>query len=229
LDELSLDVHGISVSSIDFAAFEAAITHGDEQRLAEQLSYIQWLISKTDAQERESAETLANLFNVLNRLALNTGLSIDSIVGERDPNLRYDRNDPSYETIFGNLAKLAHVLLEYSKTRKDKSAKSLIGKAKEYIHQHSFEWSFSMEDVADFLELNPSYFSAIFKESVGTTYIDYITGYRLERAKELLKTTDAKISSIAKRVGYQHPAYFNYLFKKHFQVTPSEYRIGVGQ
>ncbi|HUU26191.1 MAG TPA: response regulator [archaeon] len=227
LDEMSIDTKSITVHSIDFPAVEEAIKQGDEKRLAEQLSYIQWVITSTDGNERDSMDLLENLFHVLSRLTQSNGLNIDNIFRESEDALRYDRNDPSYENIFSNLKRLAHVLLDYSTTREDKSAKNLISKAKEYIHQHCFKWNFSMEDVADFLELNPSYFSAIFKNTEGTTYIDYVTRCRLDRAKQLLKNKDAKISSIAKKVGYQHPAYFNYLFKKHFQVTPSEFRMTV--
>ena len=224
---MSIDTKSITVHSIDFPAIEEAITQGDEKQLAEQLSYIQWVITNTDGNERESAELLVNLFHVLSGLSQSNGVNIDNFVRESENALSYDRNDPSYENIFCNLKRLAHVLQDYSTTREDKSAKYLISKAKEYIHQHCFEWNISMEDVADFLELNPSYFSAIFKNTEGTTYIDYVTRCRLDRAKQLLKNKDAKISSIAKKVGYQHPAYFNYLFKKHFQVTPSEFRMTV--
>jgi two-component system response regulator YesN len=227
LDGMSIDTKSINVHSIDFPAIEEAITQGDEKQLAEQLSYIQWVITNTDSNERESAELLVNLFHVLSGLSQSIGVNIDNFVREPEDALSYDRNDPSYENIFSNLKRLAHVLQDYSTTREDKSAKNLISKAKEYINQHCFEWNISMEDVADFLGLNPSYFSATFKNVEGTTYIDYVTKYRLDRAKQLLKNKNAKISSIGKKVGYQHPAYFNYLFKKHFQVTPSEFRMTV--
>jgi two-component system response regulator YesN len=227
LNGMSIDPKTITAYSIDFPAIEEAIKQGDEKLVNEQLSYIQWRTTNNDGNDRESAELLLNLFHVLNRLSQSSGVNIGRFVGETEDALRYDRNDLSYETVFSNLKRLVHVLLDYSTTREDKSAKYLIGKAKEYIHQHCFEWNFSMEDVADFLELNPSYFSVTFKKVEGITYIDYITRYRLNRAKELLKNKDAKISSIAKKVGYQNPAYFDYLFKKHFQVTPSEFRTTV--
>jgi len=227
LDGMSIDAKTITAYNIDFSVIEEAIKQGDEKLLDEQLSFIQWRITNNDGNERESAELLLNLFQELNRLSQSNGLNIGSFVGESKDALTYDRNDPSYETVFSNLKRLAHVLLDYSTTREDKSAKNLISKAKEYIHQHCFEWNFSMEDVADFLELNPSYFSVTFKKVEGTTYIDYVTRYRLNKAKELLKNKDAKISSIAKKVGYQNPAYFDYLFKKHFLVTPSEFRMTV--
>jgi two-component system response regulator YesN len=53
---------------------------------------------------------------------------------------------------------------------------------------------------------------------------EYINRYRIEKAKELLKTTHAKVQAIAKDVGYWEVGYFYKQFKKYVGISPTEYR-----
>ncbi len=57
-----------------------------------------------------------------------------------------------------------------------------------------------------------------------TTINKYITLYRLDKAKDLLKNPIIKIETIAKKVGYSDGDYFSKVFKKHVLCTPTEYR-----
>ena len=65
---------------------------------------------------------------------------------------------------------------------------------------------------------------SIFKEEVGYTPHEYITMLRINRAKELLKSTDFPMSEIALRVGYEYPTSFTAVFQKKVGVTPREFR-----
>lgn len=75
------------------------------------------------------------------------------------------------------------------------------------------------------LHLNKSYLSTVFNAQTGVRFVDYITYVKLMRAAWLLKNTNVKIGEIAERMDYKDIAYFSRLFKKHFHMTPSEYRI----
>ncbi|MNH46944.1 HTH-type transcriptional regulator YesS [compost metagenome] len=72
--------------------------------------------------------------------------------------------------------------------------------------------------------MNPNYFSKLFKQETGKNYIEYVTEARMEWASRLLKETPAKVSEIAKRVGYEDMKHFNQLFKRYSGETPSQYR-----
>jgi len=87
----------------------------------------------------------------------------------------------------------------------------------------SYGSDISLDWCADQLKISPFILSRMFKEYVGINFIDYLTNIRMERARELLRDTDMKISEVAETVGYQH-SYFNRLFKKQEGVTPGQYR-----
>lgn len=78
--------------------------------------------------------------------------------------------------------------------------------------------------IADRVYLHPVYLSKIFKAETGEGLSEYMIRIRLERALYLLKHTNKKIYEITTELGYQNPQYFSKLFKKHYGVTPNEFR-----
>ena len=70
----------------------------------------------------------------------------------------------------------------------------------------------------------PNYFSILFKNEVGQGFNNYLQGVRIEKAKTLLKTTQMRVSDVAKEVGYADLKYFTKLFVKSVGVKPTEYR-----
>lgn len=91
-----------------------------------------------------------------------------------------------------------------------------------YIHQHYSE-DISLGDLADLADMNPAYLSNLFKETVGMSYVKYLTGVRLEQAKVFLARGE-RTAAVAKIVGYADDKYFRQVFKKNEGITPSEYR-----
>ncbi len=81
-----------------------------------------------------------------------------------------------------------------------------------------------MPDVAKVVFLHPYYFSDMFKNEVGISFSDYLTEYRMDRAKELLKNQQFKIKDINEMVGYSDSKSFSKIFKKVVGLTPQEYR-----
>ncbi|UQT49867.1 AraC family transcriptional regulator [Flavonifractor plautii] len=76
-----------------------------------------------------------------------------------------------------------------------------------YIHAH-YAQPISMAEVAAQLYRSPEHFSRQFKEEVGENFSSYLTRYRLERAQELLQTTDLPVASVAVQTGYTTPDTF---------------------
>lgn len=95
--------------------------------------------------------------------------------------------------------------------------------AKQYI-QDNYKKQLMLEDVADATNLSPAYLSTIFKKELGISFTDYLISCRMEKAKELLKSTDDSIVVIAEQVGYLDSRYFSKIFFKVVGLKPSVYR-----
>ncbi|WP_042462337.1 response regulator transcription factor [Neobacillus dielmonensis] len=95
--------------------------------------------------------------------------------------------------------------------------------AKNWIANHLGE-SLTIEKIAKIIHLNPTYFCECFKSQTGETVLDFVTRLRLEKAKELLVSTDLKIYDIAQQVGYSDTKYFSKLFKTYFGEVPSKFK-----
>lgn len=97
-----------------------------------------------------------------------------------------------------------------------------VQKALAFIRQHYNE-DISIQQAADSLYLSPYYLMHIFKSDTGKTFHTFLTEYRMETAKEMLRTPGCRIYEIALQIGYTDVKYFNKLFKKYTSLTPSEY------
>lgn len=107
---------------------------------------------------------------------------------------------------------------------RNKSTKSFVARAEEYVQNNYGEEELSLDSICGALGVSNAYFSTIFKKETGNSFISYLTDYRLELAREMLVETDEKSYMIAKSVGYGDPNYFSYVFKRKFGVSPSIYR-----
>lgn len=87
----------------------------------------------------------------------------------------------------------------------------------------------SLQEISDQLRLHPAYLSRVYKLETGENISEYITRLKLEKSVQLLTLSTMKIYEIAIEIGYQNPNYFNKVFKKHFGLTPQEYRIAKAQ
>ena len=107
---------------------------------------------------------------------------------------------------------------------RNKSTRSFVSKAEEYVQQNYADEGLSLDSICEVLGVSNSYFSTIFKKETGSSFISYLTDYRMDRASCLLIETNEKSYMIAKKVGYTDPNYFSYVFKRRFGVSPSKYR-----
>ena len=103
---------------------------------------------------------------------------------------------------------------------------SAMKKVLDFIDQNCYNENFSLNDVAEAVNMSANYLSATFSQSMQKTFVEYVTGKRMERAKKLLRETDRSSGEIAQEVGYKDPHYFSYVFKKNQGCSPREYRSG---
>lgn len=113
------------------------------------------------------------------------------------------------------------------RTREKESAvqsRKILKKALTFINKNFDSETLSLNRVANEVEVSSNYLSAIFSQSMQKTFIEYVTGKRMEKAKKLLRTTDLSAGEIAVDVGYKDPHYFSFVFKKTQGCSPREYR-----
>ncbi|NWQ41701.1 response regulator [Bacillus sp. EB106-08-02-XG196] len=97
-----------------------------------------------------------------------------------------------------------------------------IEKACKYIYEN-YNKEISLQEVADFTGLNPNYFSILFKDQMGKTYIKYLTELRMEKAKLMLQEGQ-KVIKVSEKVGYHTYRHFSDIFKKYVGVSPGQYK-----
>jgi len=119
----------------------------------------------------------------------------------------------------------AHLLavVQHVQVWRNNHAKGMLHKAKEYIEIHYAD-SLTLEQVAEYVELSPFYFSKLFKDRFGLTFIDYLTEIRITKAKTEMADPGKSLKEICYSIGYKDPNYFSRVFKKHTGLSPSEFR-----
>ena len=103
---------------------------------------------------------------------------------------------------------------------------NVVAQIKEYIEKNYSDEELSLNLLASHVNFSPNHLSTIFSQQTGNTFSRYLTDYRMNKAKELLRCTGKKASVISTEIGYKDPHYFSYLFKKTQGMTPTQYRNG---
>ena len=104
--------------------------------------------------------------------------------------------------------------------------RGILTQAAAFIDEHFSDEKLSLNQVAREVNISPNYLSAMFSQEMGCTFVEYVTAKRMERARELLRTSELRSGEVAAAVGYKDPHYFSFLFKKTQGCTPRDYRAG---
>lgn len=121
-------------------------------------------------------------------------------------------------------------IMEKALVLREKKASSryedVVSEVIHYIEDNYAQEELSLNLLASHVNFSSNHLSMIFSQQTGQTLIRYLTDYRMNRAKELLRCSSKKSSVISMEVGYKDPHYFSYLFKKTQGMTPTQYRGG---
>ena len=148
--------------------------------------------------------------------------------GVRDTML-YIANHPKASTLhlIGHLFLFLDGLIQSSSTRRTAAEGQLrdfyIQEAVTYMEQH-YQRDLTVEELADVCKLNRSYFSKLFKESMGCPPQEFLIRMRLSKATELMRTSRDSIGDIAAVCGYPNQLHFSRAFKKRYGLSPRQWR-----
>lgn len=144
--------------------------------------------------------------------------------------LEVESPDITYEILQNRENSRRYVIniLEKALSFREKSSKGrygdIVNEVKRYIDDNYADDKLSLNVLATHVNFSPNHLSMIFSQQTGITFIKYLTDYRMNKAKELLRYTGMRSSEISLEVGYKDPHYFSYLFKKTQGMTPTQYR-----
>ena len=140
----------------------------------------------------------------------------------------------SIETILANISTIEQLkektctilgkALSFRDSQTSGQHTKVIRQAKEYIDQHYMEPDLSLYEIASQVNLSSSHFSMVFSQETCQTFKEYLTTTRINKAKELLRSSSLSSNDISYQVGFNDPHYFSYVFKKNTGFSPTEYR-----
>jgi two-component system response regulator YesN len=113
------------------------------------------------------------------------------------------------------------LLLEAQKL--DSSSSDLVNRVILFIEQNYAD-EISLGQIAENLNITASYLSNLFHRTTNTTFLKYLTKFRMLKAKELLTDSSNQVKQVAEQVGYYSTRHFTKLFKEFYGCYPSEFR-----
>ncbi len=115
-------------------------------------------------------------------------------------------------------------ILDYTASRLEEGQADVIVRTKRYVIAHYMDSAFSLGEAAEYVGLSEKYLTHRFTREAGETFSEYLAGVRIQKARELLRSTSFKVYEIAEMVGYNNAEHFNRMFKKITGMTLSQYR-----
>ena len=202
----------------------AAVKFGPEEKIRTTVDTVVGRMMETRVHYRQYQAYLLAVINALTQLSQQYDLQVEfTLTGERDylDLLGKVENTELIRKCLSEMALKMHLAMVEERSN---TAKNVIRDAKQYIRENYRDPDLSVEKLCRHLHMSPAYFSTMFKRETGQAYIAYLTDVRLNKAVELLMTTEDKTYIIAEKVGYPEQNYFSYVFKKKFGISPTKYR-----
>ncbi|WP_010276786.1 response regulator [Paenibacillus senegalensis] len=156
-----------------------------------------------------------------------TAAAKESPAAGKENDLCRDWTNKEVDSCWDWMNKEVDCLIQRIRSLRKGNPKEPVEEAKAYI-ELNLNRELTLEEVADKLGLNPSYFSQLFKQMTDETFVQYRTKRRMEKSKKLLAIPHYKITDISFEVGYADHPHFTKTFKKYTGCTPSEYRERLG-
>ncbi|WEK55252.1 MAG: response regulator [Candidatus Cohnella colombiensis] len=218
---LPMTSDGSSKLEIDWNTYSKALLSKDKEQLDERIEADFNRLRDVLGIRPEQLRSLA--IEMLTRLKMELDGFIRTDVWENEP------FQSSFEKVLyaSNLEELLAIVKEAISTaideliREDKSP--IIRQVLQHIEANYAE-DMTLKLLGMQYNIHPVYLGKLFHKETGDSFTDYFNRYRINRAKVLLKTTNAKVHEIAREVGYWETGYFHKQFKKYVGISPIEYK-----
>ena len=128
-----------------------------------------------------------------------------------------------------NILQYVHNICKYVAVEPVRDQTAVVEQIERYVERNYGDTSLSIASIGEAFGMTGSYLSKKFKAVNGELLVNYISKYRIDMAKRLMRETNHNRDTIAKMVGVGHPRTFNRLFKKYEGITPTEYKDKIGK
>jgi len=156
-------------------------------------------------------------------IAQEQGLSMQQLWNGEEELKRLFRLQTRTEIVSWFDARLFKPVIEILEDMADKQFVNITRRIIEIV-QEQYDRDISLEYCAAIMNFNPAYISRVFKKEMGVSFSEYLSEYRMNIAKNLLATTELKVSEIGQKVSYTNISAFIRTFRRTFGVTPGQYR-----
>jgi two-component system response regulator YesN len=134
----------------------------------------------------------------------------------------------SYDLTVAGIKKLVREACELRGFVRNSRHSEVVDKVLRYVEEHYKDEELSLNQVADYVSFSANHLSTVFHQEYGQSFVKYLTDFRMNKAKKLLRETGMRSSDVCYEVGYKDPHYFSSIFKKTQGITPTQYREGKG-
>lgn len=162
-----------------------------------------------------------SISNAINLIQRNNGLIIESDFDTAVISLHAAETIDEVNGLFYDLFDEIHRVM---KEKRSSRHEDLIARINEWIEQEYSNYNLGLHFIADELGMSPVYISRLYKQFTLKSLTDVITEVRINKAKQLLISTDYSIAEIAERTGFTNTSYFYRIFKRENGVTPNDFR-----
>ncbi len=207
----------------------ATLRELDSERVKQHIDTIFDRILNNRLGSKSTQMICAELINIVNKVAKETGLEISQIYTNEE--IPYNMMQ-KYETIVdikqwitGLYDKLIAILRNLKVGNKHSE---ITRRAIEYVNKN-YKKDISLSEIAEFTGVSNSYISRVFKEDCGMGFVEFLNRIRVENAKNLIENGKLKLKEIVVKVGFNNYNYFFRVFKDIEGMTPLEYEQNCGK
>lgn len=207
----------------DLETLTEAIKSGDRRLMEETLGQIETEIKSALVEKSYACIYLQQVIRAIGNTCQSLSEEPEKIVAQREALLKAVTEQRMFSQAAALVEKYAQEVFDELQELNSSSGQRQGMLAMDYIQKNYMDPGLSLNSICSYLNISTSYFSTIFKEMTGETFIEVLTRIRMEKAKELLENTTMKNYEIAEKVGFSDPHYFGISFKKITGKTPTEY------
>ena len=200
-----------------------ALKTGKRESMQRSLSQIEECIKKSYVEKSRACMYLEQTIRAITNSYRSVSSQMEDYDARKETLLQQVTEQKTFHQAIGLVKEYAEQVFEKMSSINSTSGQRQALLALDYIHNNYMDPDLSLNSLCSYLNISTSYFSTIFKEVTGETFMEVLIDTRMKKAKELLENTTMKNYEIAEKVGFSDPHYFGISFKKMTGKTPTEY------